>query len=284
MMATASLALAACVAIGANSDQVLAGDLATAVPAFANLPSDTALGWAPAPGAPRLLHRAELRRLASRLGIEVEHASDLCVERPVAPLDRGRLLAAMRSRLPNAEMDLVDFSRQPAPQGEYEFPLSGLRRHASAAYWNGWVRYAGNRRFAIWARVRITTPVVLAVEDLTAGRPIRANQVVLETRSDGTAVEGVANLNGVIGKLPQRTIRAGTAIPANALAAPPAVRRGDAVTVTVECGGAHLKLETQAETTARVGERIALRNPVSHRRFWARVAGPGRASVERERP
>lgn len=283
-MAAAALALSACVAIGANSDQVLAGDLVTAVPAFAGVPVDTVLGWAPAPGAPRVFHRAELRRLASRLGIAAEPAHDVCVERPVAPVDRDRLLAAMRSRLPGAEMVLLDFSRQPAPQGEYEFPLSGLRRNATAAYWNGWVRYARSRRFAIWARVRISMPVVRAVEDLTAGQPIRADQVVLDAKDDATAVEGVADLRDAIGKLSRRNIRAGMAIPAKALVPPPAVRRGDTVTVTVERGGAYLKLVTQAETTARVGDRVSLRNPMSHRRFWARVEGPGKASGEQERP
>lgn len=279
-----SLALAACVAIGANADHVVAGDLAAASPAFAGIPADTVLGWAPAPGAPRVFHRSELRRLASRLGTTADSADDLCVERPVAPLDPERVLAALRLRLPGAAVELLDLSRQPAPQGALEFPLSGLRSNASAAYWNGSVRYARSRRFAIWAKVRISRRVVVAVEDLAAGQPIRSSQVTLETRADGAAAGGAVDLSEVIGRQPQAAIPAGAAVPAKALAGPPAVRRGDTVTVTVASGRARLELETHADHPARVGERVAFRNPLSHRRFWARIEGPGRASVEQEKP
>lgn len=282
---TGSLALAACLAIGANADHVLAGDLAAVLPAFARLPSDTVLGWAPAPGAPRIFHRAELRRTASRLGIAADPEHDVCVERPVAPLDAEPVRAALRAQLPGAEIDLLDFSRQPAPQGALEFPLSGLRRQTTAAYWNGYVRYGRGRRFAIWAKVRVrpTIPMVVAAEDLTAGQPIRANQVRLEM-PDGLVTGGLANLEDAIGKQPRRTIRAGTALAAKAVMEPPAVRRGDMVTVTAARGGARLELAARAENTAVVGQRIALLNPISRRRFWARVDGPGRASVEPEKP
>jgi len=279
----ATLAGAACLAVNPASDRVVAADLAPASAAFSILAPDTVVAWAPAPGVERVFRVAELRRLAARLGATPAPEKDLCVTRPVAPLDGARILAALRKQLPGAGIRILDFSRQPAPEGALEFPLSGWRR--GSPYWNGFVRYAGGRRFAVWARVeaRVTAPAVVAAEDLRPGVPIAAAQLRLETQTrDGAPEAGLArNIEDAVGLQPLRLIRAGSALPAAQLAAPPEVARGDLVRVAVSSGTAHLELEGRAESAGSKGQRIAVRNPLSKRLFFARVESRGRAVVDR---
>ena len=57
---------------------------------------------------------------------------------------------------------------------------------AAGSLWIGSVRYGGNHRFSIWARVKIAVRVerVLALTDLRPGQPITAAQVELAARDE----------------------------------------------------------------------------------------------------
>ena len=74
-------------------------------------------------------------------------------------------------------------------------------------------------------------------------------------------------------------MKAGEPIPASLLTPPLAVKRGATVRVEVASGWARLHFEAIAESDAREGDMIALRNPVSGRTFRARVGAHGRATV-----
>src|SRR4051812_14282589 len=128
------LALAACLAIAPAADQILLRDIAAAFENFAGLPPDTIIALAPAPGVERRFDISELRRMASRLHL-AEPEREVCVNRPVAPIERARMLDAMRAQLPSARIELLDFSRQPAPEGVLEFPRNGLRPAPGGALW-----------------------------------------------------------------------------------------------------------------------------------------------------
>jgi flagella basal body P-ring formation protein FlgA len=270
------LALAACVAVPAASDKIVAGDLAPFSPAFANVNPAAFIGWAPAPGVRGIFSVAELRRTAARLGAPAVPDTPLCVERATAPLEPARILAAIQSQIPRGEIQLLDFSRALAPEGELIFPPNGLHRSAGAAYWSGYVRYATGRRFAVWAKVAMAVPAVVAAVDLQPGRPVEAGQLRVENRAE---LSGLEPIEPVVGKCPRRLIRAGTAILPQWLEAAPAIVRGDAVTVEVQSGAAHLTLDGRAETSAAVGQRITVRNPETEKRFFARVEAKGRVSV-----
>src|SRR5579872_6657454 len=265
------VALAACLAVPAVSDQIRAADLAPASPAFAALDPAAVVGWAPAPGVQRVFPAAELRRIAARLGAPGLPETGLCVERKAAPLDPARVVAAIQPQVPESGVKLLDFSRAPAPEGELVLPRSAMRRAAGNAYfWSGYVRYAGNRRFAVWARIAVdaAVPVVVAVADLRPGRAIRAADLRIETRNDLLASGLVASLDQAVGKWPRRPIRAGAAVAAQWLQAAPEIVRGDAVKVDVQSGGAHLEMDARAESDGSLGERVAVRNPVSQIRFF----------------
>jgi flagella basal body P-ring formation protein FlgA len=279
----ATLTFAACLALSPGSSQILARDLAPAWPALGTLAPETPLAPAPMPGTARVFRSLELRQLAAHWHLSQVPGTPLCVARPVKALDPQRLLDAMRRSWPTAAISILDFSRQPAPAGPLEFPRSALRREAGSALWNGWIAYAENRRFQVWARVRITESVarVVAAADLQPGRPVTPSQVIAVTRQEFPTEEPYAqSLAEVIGLWPRRPIPVGAALRTDQLTEPKVVTTGDTVEVEVRNGGAFLKLEGTAESAGAVGEIVSVRNPSSHQLIRARVLGPGKATVD----
>src|ERR1700681_3286414 len=156
LLLAAGTSLSACALI--EGERITAHDLAQAVPAFAVIPGDTRLGYAPAPGARRVFHANDLRRLAIRYNIPQPSDAELCFERAMEPLSRERIIQAMQDVLGSAKarVEIVEISRYPVPPGEIQFIRSALPASTGGAVlWRGSVMYNGERRFAIWARVKI---------------------------------------------------------------------------------------------------------------------------------
>jgi hypothetical protein len=212
MTPLAAFALAGCVAIGAGSDKVLLRDL---FPALAAEEPDTPVALAPAPGVQRRFDLVELRRLAARFHLS-EPAGEVCVERRVTRLDPAHILDALRALMPTAQIELLDYTRGPVPEGDLEFSRNGLPSGASTGIWSGAIRYAQGRRFPVWAKVRLTQDVA----------------------------------------------------------------RGDMVRVEVRSGAARISFDAVAQASGAAGQTIPLLNPISKRRFSARIEGKGKASVE----
>ena len=176
------------------------------------------------------------------------------------------------------------YSRQPAPPGELEFPRQGLRAGAlrNGALWTGSVRYAGNRRFLIWARVKVTAGVrrVVAMADLKPGQPIDPAR---SWSKRATNSRRPAILRSLWTRWPGSG-RDWRFVPAprsalDQLVDAKDVARGERVRVEVVEGAARLEFEGIAEGSGSAGETIPVRNPDTNRRFRARVEGKGRVSV-----
>jgi flagella basal body P-ring formation protein FlgA len=281
------LAVSACLAISPGSDRILIRDLAGAFPGLESVAPDLAVALAPAPGVERVFRLPELRRLAARFNLPVSPASEVCVARPVSPPDPALFLAAMRKELPQAAIEIEDYSRQPLPAGDLTFPAASLRHAPRETLWIGYVRYAGDRRFTVWARIKLSIAVerVVAAADLAPNRPIDATQLRLETRDESFAAGVIPkSIDEVAGKWPRVAIRAGSSIRAVELQVPPDVVRGETVHVAARDGGALVSLEARAEASGSRGDMIPVSNPASHRRFRARVEGSGRVSVDSSLP
>ena len=286
MMPLAAFALAGCLAVGADRDRILAGDLAAGFPEWAAVPAETPLGLAPAPGVQRVFRVLELRRLAERWSLSPVPDREICVTRTVAVLTAARLLAAMQnavqnavqSEMPAAHIELLDFSRQPAPEGTLVFPVSGLRQGLTGGYWSGYVAYGGTHRFTLWARVKVMVARarVVAAEDLKPGVALDSAQFRVETREEVPAGGLVSAVEEVAGKVLRRPVARGTALRAEWLEPAKVVLRGETVRVEAVRGGARLELECVAEGSGAIGETIPILNPVSQRRFPARVESKGR--------
>ncbi len=219
----ASLPFGACFPVAPGVERLTAGDLALAAPVFASAPAQAVVAFAPGPGSQRVFRAPELRRLALRLGLASGQQQDFCFARRMSVLEPARVVDAMRRGLPEGRIELVDYSRGPAPEGELVFPAKALWHRSTETVWNGFVRYGNGRRFPVWAKVRVGTP-------------------------------------------------------------PPPVVRGEKVTVEAWSGRARLELEAIAEASGAAGERVAVRNPESKKRFFARVSGKARVSVGKEAP
>lgn len=278
MSPLAAFALSACAAVAPDSDRILLRDVAPAFPDVEISAPEMPVGLAPAPGVERRFDIPELRRIAARLHLESEPRQEICVTRPVAPLDRDRILAAMREQLPAAAIELLDFSHWPAPAGTLEFPLSGLRDD----HWTGAVRYAGSRRLAVWARVRVRVSVAraMAARDLRAGERLDSADLRIETveaaPAPGLYLESASE---GAGKRLRRSVRAGDVLRAEWLETPPDVARGETVQVEVRSGAALLAFEGQAQGSGNVGQTISVLNPQTRKRFQARVEARGRVAL-----
>jgi flagella basal body P-ring formation protein FlgA len=281
MTSLAALTVAGCLVVDPAADQILLRDVA---PAFANtgaLPLDTPIALAPMAGVQRRFDMAELRRLAGRLGLP-EPEREVCVERPVTPLDPARILAAMKMHQPAARIELLDYSRQPVPEGVLEFPMSGLRPTQSGAFWGGAIQYGGRHRLSVWARVTVTisAPRVVAAETLSPGKPLDAAALRVETTEEFPSADPLPSaIDEIVGKILRRPVRAGTAIHAAWLDEPKAVSRDETVQVEVREGGALLQFPGQAQSSGAVGQTILVLNPSSNKRFPARVEGVGKVAV-----
>jgi len=281
MIPLTAFALAACLAAGPSSDHILAGDFAAVYPEWAKVPAETPLSLAPAPGVQRVFRLPELRRLAQLWSITPLPDREICVTRPVRTSAPARLLAAMQREMPAARIVILDFSRQPAPDGELVFPAAGLQQGPDGGYWNGYIRYAGNRHFTLWARVRVLVAVsrVIAAQDLKPGLALDAAQLRTETREEVPAGGFAATIGEVTGQVLRRSVSAGASLRTEWLEPPKLVLRGETVQVEVITGAAHLKLEGVAEASGAVGENISIWNPDTKHRFPARIEAKGKVLV-----
>jgi flagella basal body P-ring formation protein FlgA len=282
MIPLAAFAISGCFALSPAADQIRAGDLARSMPEWSAIAADTPIVPAPIPGVQRVFHVSELQRLAAHWNVAwsaPEGLLDVCFQIPVAAPDPAHMLAAMRRQLPEARIEVLESSRQPAPEGDFEFPLSGLHGN----YWNGSVTWGRGRKFMVWARVNVAVSMrrVVAAEDLKVGKALEAGQLRLET------VDGIPTGNGFLtsvasaeGRIVRRTIAAGTAIRADWLEAPKDIQRGETVQVEVIEGAARLRLEGVAVSAGTVGQLVQVENPASKRRFAARVEGKGKVVVK----
>lgn len=291
MIGTLALTLALTQSAGGcravDGEHILAADLAAEIEAFAAAPPAAEIATAPAPGARRLIHAAEIQRQAERLGVSLNNARTVCFERRLNPIEPDRVRAALEEALASedAQLELVDFPRAPVPAGTIEFPRFGLSRPAGGApaIWRGRIRYGSGRTYPIWAsvRLRVRHTRVIAIRALTAGRAIEADAIEVR-QIDGFPFEAAApaSLSEVAGRSPRRTIPAGQPIEARNLVAPREVEAGSQVEVEARGGSARIVIAARAESSGRIGDTVMVRNPVTGKRLRGVVQAKGRVAAE----
>lgn len=293
-----------CIAVAGS--QIRARDLSRVIPLFASLPEDTVLALAPAPGARRLLRPPMLEAIAARQGISLASplsarasvrnpGSEICIERVAAVVRevalREVLDRAVKEALPDdrVQIELLDFSRYPVPEGPLEFSPAGLAvagviRPEQPVIWKGCVRDPDSRRSVpVWARVRLITirPALEAVALLPPGRPLSAAQLRLVDRKTFAFTKPpLAQADQVIGLVPKRLLRPGDILRSEDLMPRREVEAGDPVSISVSAGALELKLPGKAESGGTLGDGVAVTTATTGRRFRATVAGPARVRVE----
>ena len=273
-----------------DGDRILARDLSAVLPLLRAVPPETVLATAPLPGSRRILHSPEILALAHRYSISLPSAPDVCFEWAMGRLDRDRVLEAMRASLnePSAQIEIADLSTTPVPPGKIEFTREHLTPPAAAAQhapvlWRGDVVYGDNRRFAIWARVRIAVPCIkaFAADSLRPGHLIQSSQLRLQPGECFPDASGNAlTPEQFVGMVPLRSLAKGDEVRSDLVAPPNEVNRGEMVEIEVHSGAARLAFIGRAESNGRRGDLIAVRNPDSKALFHARVTGKDKAIVQ----
>ena len=286
----AALARAGCVAV--SSGRITAGDLKDTVPFLQDLNPDTPLGFSPLPGTQRILSARELNLIAQRHGLTPSSSGlmpSLCVERAVRPISREDIQAALVAALntPNAELELVEFSEQPAPLGRLEFRRAGLNKPPlgapdSPVIWRGRLIYDGQRSVMVWAKVKVSVDrvVLVAAEDIALGAEIGAGQIKEVHVQQFPFVESSLPVReNIIGKIARRTIPVGQRFTLSALNELRDISKGDKVHTNVIDGSATLSLDTIAQSSGKKGESILVHNPSTGKNFRAVVEEKGKATV-----
>ena len=270
-----------------DREYILARDVAAMVPAFAQLSADFSLGYVPLSGEPRILKGIDLQNIARNRGVEMAAApADVCFKRRTFVPSTDQLRDAMMAGLgiPDAKIEITSSSQHRAPSGEVVFPRAGLQftENQKDLLWRGYVRYGEDRRFDLWAKVRITATMtrVVAAANISAGKPIQVSQLRLETGEDSpldeTVVRSLEDAAGFVAKTP---LHKTAVIRKNQIERAPDVARGDLVTVHVFEGAAHLSLEARAQQDGVKGATIVVRNPSSGKDFRAQVTGKDQVTI-----
>jgi len=273
-----------------QAGMILARDVTAAISGFAQVPADFRLGYLPSSGAPRILHGADLQRIAKNQGVELEGLPDVCFARQTFIPQPEDIRVAILTTLADApgigaaRIEVTSSSQHPAPFGKLIFPRSGLQLPSGTqpeALWRGFVRYAEGD-FPVWARVRILAnrTRVVAIANIPTGKVIQKSQVRLETCEDFLLDETTArNLDEVVGFVSKNFLRAYLPIRKNQVAGPPDVAKGELVDVRVDSGAAHLVVQGKAQSEGVRGSTILIRNLSSGKDFRARVVGKNQAVV-----
>jgi flagella basal body P-ring formation protein FlgA len=288
-----ALTLAAVAALGAcvpvSSEKIVAGDLVDAVPLFRELAPETLVGYAPLPGTVRVVSGRELTLIALRHGVVLSDAPDVCIARASRIITQAEMQAALEAALgiPDAKLDVEEFSKQPLPPGRLEFQRSTLSQPPliapdSPVIWRGRLVYDQHHSAAVWAKVRITVDrsIFVAAQDIAAGATIRGDEIkaaiVSEFPFSAPTLDSPAEITG---KIARRSIRAGQRITAATLEQPKDVVLGDIVHVRVVDGQATLSFDGIAASSGQKGDTILVHNSASGRNFRAVVEEKGKAVV-----
>ncbi len=149
-------------------------------------------------------------------------------------------------------------------------------------FWKGYIIYGSGHHFLIWARVKVRAKLkrVVATDNLVTSKPVRADQVRVETLNGvPDALAPAQSLEQVVGKILLRPVRRGATVSLDDISTAITVRHGSKVDVDVESDGVHLRFEAVAEMDGRLGDRIRLRNLQSSNIFVGEVSGKDQARV-----
>ena len=234
---SAATAGAQCVEI--SGDRIRARDLAGALSAFAALPPETEIAISPVPGVTRKLPAAQLSKA---LGAPV--AADICVKRVTRSLTVDEITAALRKSLQDdeAKVSILDYSRASIPEGQLDFPRSGLSLSSNTpSIWRGRIQYGAGRSTAMWAKVRISKPtkILVARRVLPVGHVLSAADVEeRQIDSYSLAPPALVDPGKLEGLEAAREIRAETTIQPWMLRAKAAIKKGDLLQVSVNASSA----------------------------------------------
>lgn len=130
------------------------------------------------------------------------------------------------------------------------------------------------------ARVRGFVDALVATRALPRGSRIDADAVRIEKQAVSSLRDGFyTSIDSVVDLETQRSIRPGTVLTAQHLAAPRLIRRGESVMLVVRSGDFRIQTQGKALDDARRGRSLRVRNSTSGRVVEGRAIAPGVVEV-----
>lgn len=127
---------------------------------------------------------------------------------------------------------------------------------------------------------KITAPVVTAGRDLPRGTALQVSDLEITMRVLHELQGGYAlSPNALAGRRLRQSLRAGSAIPPRATAAPLWVRTGETVTLAAGTGPLAVRMTGMALANGSADDTVRVRNGRSQRILQGRVTGPGEVQV-----
>ena len=154
---------------------------------------------------------------------------------------------------------------------------------ATPVMWRGRVRYDAGRTATVWARVQISVAsrVLVARRKIRPGEAVTAADVEEKTIDYGSSTPPQAvDLDALTNSEASRDIVPGAMIERFMLRSQAAVRKGDTIRVAVKSPGAELRFDAAVASSARIGDRVLVRNPMNGRMVSAVIRASGEAVID----
>jgi flagella basal body P-ring formation protein FlgA len=122
------------------------------------------------------------------------------------------------------------------------------------------------------ANIEVWRDVVVLRDHLSRGQQVKNSSVVLQQRNIGNLQRGYyTEINGIIGNISKRSLKAGTAISPGMIDLPIIVKRGQTVTLRAERPGFAVNMKGSALKKGRKGDRIKVENSNSNRVLYGTI-------------
>jgi flagella basal body P-ring formation protein FlgA len=132
----------------------------------------------------------------------------------------------------------------------------------------------GGWRYEFVVRAKVSARIVLAANDIGAGKIIADEDVLLERHDISTLGDSVSDPQEVVGMSAKRTIRVGEVLRSGSLGAPIQVKRGDIVNIVASRDQVTVTMSGEAMDAGARGAVVRVKN-TSGNIIRARVTGPG---------
>jgi len=119
---------------------------------------------------------------------------------------------------------------------------------------------AGGWRYEFVTRAKISARVAIAANDLSSGKMLAAEDLLLERHDITGTPDAYGDLAALQEMATRRTIRAGTVIRQNMLTAPTLVKRGEAVRIVAKRDQIEVSMAGEAMDTGARGASIRVKN------------------------
>ncbi|MEW6519953.1 MAG: flagellar basal body P-ring formation chaperone FlgA [Thermodesulfobacteriota bacterium] len=227
-----------------------------------------------------------------QLTLQLSAGQDAAAEKLLAQSDLQEIFAEIiKNNIPGhiEEFRITDFSSQPAtlsvPMGRLSYHLAGefLCTSPGKKFISAVIAVDGREcgKVKLHGNLHFWGTVILASHHLSRRSIISAADIETDFRDISMLGSSlVSRPDQAIGKQLNKSLRAGDLVFAHLLKNPPAVKRGDQVTIIAKNGGLQVSAPGEVKNAGAIGDTVRVKNLTSRRILQAKVVNEGVVEVE----